>query len=507
MAEREYQPDKIRHLEQQIQDYESLNKALERISSSISVEDAIYYILEQALQLCGAEQGAIILFGPHGHQDTRTLIREGLASEELLDHALNQILGGRALVEKKPLVTDNPQEKLKGLKEKYARITSLLSVLITLQEEMTGVINLITTHPQKRFSERELRLLTLLSNQCAHFIHKTEMYEALQTEAARLKTEVQGKFAFHGTISHSPKMQKVFSLLESVFPTDVRVLIEGASGSGKERIARVIHYNGPRKDRAFVAIDCGALPASLLESELFGYVKGAFTGANQDRQGLFEEADGGTLFLDEIGNMPLEIQAKLLRALQEGEIRPLGSSQVKKVDVRIIAATNEDLPARIKAGEFRQDLFFRLNVVNIALPPLRERKEDIPVLADHFLRQKSTKYGKQLEGFQPEAMAALEKYAWPGNIRELENAVERAVVLCKSGQLSKADFPFLSAPQVFVNEIFEPQPWEAAIQVYKRGYLLKVLEHTGGMKKKAAELLQIQQSYLSRLLKNLQIDD
>jgi len=268
----ENQPDRIHQLEQQVEDYDLLNKALERISSATSVEDAIQHIIEETLQLCGADQGSIVLFGPQSSQDARTLIREGESSEQILDHNLNQLLAGYVFVEKKPFLTDKLRETLKVPEEKYTAITSVLSVPLVLRDEITGVINLITTNQKTRFTGRELSLMTLLSNQCAHFIHKTEMYEELSAEAARLKTEVQGKFAFQGIIGNSPKMQKIFSLLESVFPTDVRVLIEGASGTGKERIARIIHYNGPRKDQAFVAIDCGALPANLLESELFGYL-------------------------------------------------------------------------------------------------------------------------------------------------------------------------------------------------------------------------------------------
>jgi transcriptional regulator with PAS, ATPase and Fis domain len=226
-------------------------------------------------------------------------------------------------------------------------------------------------------------------------------------------------------------MQEVFALMERVIPTEGRVLLEGESGTGKELFARVIHYGGPRAAAPFVAVDCGALPANLLESELFGYVKGAFTGAMRDKKGLFEEADSGTLFLDEIVNMPIEVQSKFLRAIQEGEIRPLGSTQVKKVEVRIIAAASANLRAQVQAGKFREDLFYRLNVVSISLPSLRERKEDIAILANHFLHKMATKYGKKISGFKPETLVHLEAYSWPGNVRELEHVVERMVILAE----------------------------------------------------------------------------
>jgi DNA-binding NtrC family response regulator len=330
-------------------------------------------------------------------------------------------------------------------------------------------------------------------------------------ESGNLKTcakpESQSLFDDTGIVGQSAIIQSVFSLVRQVMPTDVRVLISGESGTGKECIARAIHDGGPRQDGPFVAVDCGALPANLLESELFGYVKGAFTGADRDHKGLFEGAHRGTLFLDEIVNMPVEVQAKLLRAIQESEIRPLGSSQVRKVDVRIITAASESVRDEMIAGKFRRDLFYRLNVVNINLPALRERKEDISILADHFLGMLNKKYGKHIKGFHADTMVHLEAYAWPGNIRELEHAMERAVVLCQSDQLSQTDFPFFETPHTTSDTLFQPRPWDEAVFGLKRQYLINILKRTGGAKKQAAEILQIQPTYLSRLLKNLQIDE
>lgn len=306
-----------------------------------------------------------------------------------------------------------------------------MSVPLTLQGNILGVINLISLDKKRGFRERELRLLEILASQCAQFVENARLHESLFVETERLRKEVRGKYAPHGIIGHSPKMLEVFALLERVIPTDGRVLIRGESGAGKELIARMIHYGGPRKEKSFVAVDCGALPANILESELFGYTRGAFTGANRDKKGLFEEADGGTLFLDEIANMPTEIQSKFLRAIQEGEIRPLGSNRIKKVDVRIISASSSNLAELVKAKTFRQDLFYRLNVIEVTLPPLRERREDIVVLADHFLRKHNRTHGKKLRGFKPETITHFENYAWPGNVRELENAVERMVILAE----------------------------------------------------------------------------
>jgi transcriptional regulator with PAS, ATPase and Fis domain len=233
-----------------------------------------------------------------------------------------------------------------------------------------------------------------------------------------------------------PKVQKI---VERVAPTDPPVLIKGESGTGKELIARAIHQNSPRKNEAFIPINCGALPENLLESELFGHMKGAFTGAHQNKKGLFEEADGGTLFLDEIGEMTPPTQVKLLRVLQDGEVRRVGSNTGVKTDVRIVAATNQNLHSNIEDGSFREDLYYRLQVIVLHLPPLRERKEEILPIAEHYLKNYSQKFRKPIKGFSKEAQAALHEYSWPGNIRELINAVERSVILCQDEEVQPDD--------------------------------------------------------------------
>jgi DNA-binding NtrC family response regulator len=456
--------NKIKQQEEKIRDYELLDKILRQVNTEIHVEDTLKLIIKETLQLCGADQASIMLIDSDRIPEPLTLMRQGHSGDRTLDHFLNSLLTGWVMHHQTSLLS-NDLAKIVGknrIKVKYREILSVLSVPLIEEGKICG------------------------------------------------KEDAQKKHERHGIIGHSPRMQTVFTLLDSVLPTDVRVLIEGESGTGKERIARAIHFSGPRKDAPFVAIDCGALPVNLLESELFGYVKGAFTGANQDRRGLFEEAHGGSLFLDEIGNMPLEVQAKFLRAIQEGEIRPLGSGKVKKVNVRIIAAASKNLQEEIKHGKFRQDLFYRLNVVSIALPPLRERIEDIIILADHFLKQMKGKYEKRIEGFDAATIRALESYSWPGNIRELENAIERAVVLCKTDHLEKNDFTLQEfAPGKTGDTVagFEPLPWEEALFNMKRKYIKQVLQYTGGLKKKAAEILHLQPTYLSRLLKNLNLQN
>ena len=251
----------------------------------------------------------------------------------------------------------------------------------------------------------------------------------LMLENVYLRQELQGKYGFHNIVGKSKKMQEIYRIIAKVAMTDSTVLIYGQSGTGKELIARAIHFNSPRREKPFVPVDCAVLSENLLESELFGHIRGSFTGAVTTKPGLFEVADGGTVFLDEVGNISLAIQAKLLRVLQEREFTPVGGTKAKKIDIRLIAATNKDLEKMIKEETFREDLYYRLNIVPIYLPVLKERQEDIPLLASHFLKKYSDEMGKSVKGFAPEAMKRLMRYPWPGNVRELENVVERAVVM------------------------------------------------------------------------------
>jgi DNA-binding NtrC family response regulator len=256
-----------------------------------------------------------------------------------------------------------------------------------------------------------------------------------------LRQQLRGKYKFDNIIGNSPAIQQVFSRMEKILHTDSTVLILGASGTGKELVARAIHFNGSRKEKPFIPINCGAIPAELLESELFGHVRGSFTGAVADKPGKFELANHGTIFLDEIGTMPLHLQMKLLRVLQEQEIERVGSTRPTKLDVRVISATNADLEEKVHRGEFREDLYYRLNVIPIPLPPLQKRREDIPLLAKHFLKKICTDMRRPIMGLTPDAVRALEGYEWPGNVREMENAIERAVALTDSNVIDRQDLP------------------------------------------------------------------
>jgi DNA-binding NtrC family response regulator len=279
-------------------------------------------------------------------------------------------------------------------------------------------------------------------DEVAVVVKKALETRSIMLENIYLRGEIQAKYRFENIIGNSKKMQEIYRLIAKVAPTNSTVLISGESGTGKELIARAIHYNSARKDRQFVPVDCAVLSENLLESELFGHIKGSFTGAIVTKPGLFEVADGGSLFLDEIGNISLAMQSKLLRVIQEREFTPVGGTKLKKVDIRLIAATNQDLQEKIKEGAFREDLFYRLNIVPIQLPPLRERKEDIPLLALHFLRKYCQEMGKNPKALSPASLELLMRYAWPGNVRELENIIERAVIMTDEEVLVPQHFPF-----------------------------------------------------------------
>ncbi len=277
----------------------------------------------------------------------------------------------------------------------------------------------------------------------ARSVAKAAERKALWNRNRQLETRLRERdgLAPGGLVGASAPIREVQRMIDAVAYSSTTVLITGESGTGKELVARALHARSPRKAQPFVALNCGALTETLLESELFGHVKGAFTGAQRDQKGLFDAADGGTIFLDEIGDIPLSTQVRLLRVLQEGDIKRVGSADSVKVDVRVIAATHRDLPRLVKSGRFREDLFYRLNVINIPLPPLRERTEDVPLLAHHFLRRYSDRLGKRVKTLAPEALELLCGYRWPGNVRELENAVERAVVLCRAETVTPSDLP------------------------------------------------------------------
>lgn len=380
-------------------------------------------------------------------------------------------------------------------------ITGNASAETAVEAMKEGAFDYIT----KPFNFEKLKV------QVAKAIEKNQ----LVSENLYLRQQLRGKYRFDNIIGNSPAMQTVFTRIEKIVQTDSTILILGESGTGKELVARAIHFNGPRKDKPFVAINCGGIPSELLESELFGHVRGSFTGAVSEKMGKFEAAQGGTIFLDEIGTMPMPLQMKLLRVLQEHEVEKVGSTKKIKLDVRVISATNANLEEDIRQGRFREDLFYRLNVIPISLPPLRERREDIALLAQYFLQKSCREMKCPLKILTPEAVKALEHWDWPGNVREMENVIERSVALTDGDRIDTKDLPpnFGGKEGIHSTELFHPKVTEegidmpAIIEEMEKGMIIEALHLAEGVKARAASLLGLNRTTLVQKIKRLGLED
>lgn len=395
---------------------------------------------------------------------------------------------------------------------------SMICVPLRTRKSFLGVLYVLNKRSGE-FTEREARILEIVSGTIAVSVENARFYGELQDHVHTLEREkrlllsqVQAGSGFTEIIGSSPAMRHMFGLLEKVIDTPTTVLIQGETGTGKELIARVIHFNGPLKDMPFVAENCGALPENLLESELFGHVKGAFTGAVANKKGLFEIADGGTIFLDEIGEMPMSMQVKLLRVLQEGQLRPVGSSQTRQVNVRLIASTNRDLAEEIENGTFRQDLFYRINVFQITPPPLRERGDDVLLLADHFLSKYSAKLQKPVPHLSPEVTGLLLRFEWPGNVRELENEMERAVAMSAGEKYIRRQhlsdkIARLGKSGYSSGSISDSGSLKDAVQRVEERMIREALEQTGGNRSKAAKMLGLSRQGLLNKIATYNVQD
>jgi len=376
-------------------------------------------------------------------------------------------------------------------------ITAYASIESAISAMKTGAYDYI----QKPFKHDELLLV----------VERAIAHRKLQDENLRLKDELKRKFSFEKIIGKSEVMNSIFETIKAAAPTRSTILIQGESGTGKELVARAIHLNSDRANSAFIIVNSGSLPPDLLESHVFGHVRGAFTGAVSEKKGLFEAADKGTMFFDEISSLNPDTQAKLLRVMQDREFMKLGGTKTIRVDVRVIAATNSDLEEMISHRKFREDLFYRLNVIKIELPPLRNRKEDIPLLTKHFLGMYSKENSKEILGISDEVMEILENYDWPGNVRELENLIERAVVLTKSKVITRENLPgFLMPSHKKESSTFVPSNEDLNLrrqtQEYQRRAILNALKKSKGVQKKAARLLGVKPTTLNEMIKRLDID-
>jgi transcriptional regulator with GAF, ATPase, and Fis domain len=384
-----------------------------------------------------------------------------------------------------------------------SEVRSLLCVPLSVFQRMTGCIYLDSTNTVNRFHEDHLQLMAAVAGISAIALDNARRQQWLEQENQRLTMEVRQD---QSLVGEGTRMKEIFQFLARVAPTDSTVLIEGESGTGKELAARALHRNGQRANRPFVAINCAAIPETLLETELFGHERGAFTGAAAQKKGRLEMAEGGVVFLDEIGELAPQLQVKLLRVLQEREFERVGGTHPIKLDIRLIAATNRHLEEAARKGEFRQDLYYRLAVVNLTMPPLRERRDDIPMLTRHFVQKHAKRCKVKAKPVSREAMAALVNYDWPGNVRELENAIERALVLGSSDMILLEDLPESVVEQNSPAETHEGK-YHAQVKHLKKQLILDAVEQTGGNYVDAAGILGVHPNYLHRLIRNLGIKD
>lgn len=436
-----------------------------------------------------------------------------LAGEENL---LSQTLAQRAIKERKSLlIMDTQMDSRVSMSIKIIGANSILCAPLLCPKRTLGILQIESKSKNYEFSKADLDLVTGIASQVALLIYNAELLddlkkakERIEFENKNLKRQQKIHSSFSNIVGTSVKIKETLELVKKVSNAPYSVLITGESGTGKELITRAIHYNGSRSEQPFVVLNCAAIPRDLLESELFGYEKGAFTGAMETKLGLFEVANNGTIFLDEIGEMHVYTQAKVLRVLQEKEFQRIGGTRVIKVDVRILAATNKDLKAAMSSGEFREDLFYRLNVVPIHIPPLRERKEDIPLFIAHFLALSCADVGKRIKGFTPEALTFLSNYAWPGNVRELRNVIERIVTLVPDDSIVGVEM----LPQEVCNKsAVRLQKYKSTGTLYEAQkqleieMLLEALKSSGGNKSKAAELLGISRKVLYEKIETYKI--
>jgi Nif-specific regulatory protein len=380
---------------------------------------------------------------------------------------------------------------------------SILAVPMLVRGQCVGVLEIINKKDKKYFTQSDLQWLEIFAVQSAIAIENAKYLERAREEIGYLRDQISADKGYHVLVAESPEILEKLDLIDRVAKTDSSVLILGESGVGKELIAEQVHLKSNRKNGPFVRVNCAALPEGLLESELFGHVKGAFTDAVQNRRGRFELADGGTIFLDEIGDFPLKLQAKLLRVLQQKTFERVGSSDTVTVDVRIVAATNRNIDGQVKRGEFRSDLYYRLNVLPIYVPPLRQRKSDIPALAEFFLKKFSRETKKQFSGFTDQALEQMLSYAWPGNVRELENAVERAVVIAKDKIIGARDL--LIGDVSGDHDEFRGKSLKEALTIFKKHFIASALDEHKWNQTETSRILDIQRTYLSRLIRELGI--
>jgi Nif-specific regulatory protein len=490
--------------------FETLIEINTLINSDYSdVRELLSKIIESATRLMAAEASSLLLVNPENNK-LYFEIALGAKGPEVQRFSLNmgEGIAGWVAANNRSLIVNDVHADGRFFSDISKQIgfptNAILAVPMRVKDRCVGVIEIINKAGGGAFTDEDLQWLEIFATQAAIAVQNARSLEKVKEEIYHLQDEIQAERGYHTFIGSSKAIKERLDIALRAAQTDSSVLLLGESGVGKELFAEQIHLHSPRANNPLIRVNCAALPESLLESELFGHVKGAFTGATSDRRGRFELADGGTIFLDEIGDLPLTLQVKLMRVIQSKTFDRVGGAEPVKVDVRIIAATNKDIEKEVEEGRFRADLYYRLNVLPIYIPPLRERREDIPLLAEFFLKRFNREIKKQITGFSPEAMDLLLSFAWPGNVRELENVIERAVVTSKFDQLPAEAFVLAGHSQAREDQYAGKQLKEA-VNVFKRHYIRQTLEMNRWNQTRTAKLLGIQRTYLSRLVKELEI--
>ena len=474
-------------------------KKLQEFTSALfahgSVDEVLEALMDGVVEITGAAKGFLILFEDETPiiKVARNLRRENLGSgaDQLSDSIVAQVVATRAAI----IVSDaQNHDKFSNAQSVInLKLNSVMCAPLMNKQQLLGLIYLGNDTVRGLFEGAMLELLKVFAAQASLIVQNALLLDELKLRNVTLSRELEQQ-RFGEIIGSSPAMERVFRKVEKVAATEVSVLVGGETGTGKELIAREIHRRSQRKDGPFITVNCGAIPETLMESEFFGHVKGAFTGADSTRPGKFQAANGGTIFLDEIGEMPLSLQVKLLRVLQEHQIVKVGATKTETLDIRVVAATNRNLEEEIRRGTFREDLYYRLNVIHIDLPQLRDRGEDTLLLAKYLLKRYAEEFGTPVKGFSPGAAAAIRKYAWPGNVRELENRIKKAVILCDGSMLGQEDLDLGGESMAQVLPLAE------AREQFQKAYILETLEKNGGNRAKTAKDLDVDPRTIYRYL-------
>jgi Nif-specific regulatory protein len=507
---------RLEYTEHKLGKLETLLEITRSLNSTLNLNELLEMIMDSIIKLADTDRGFLMLADKAGDLQFRIARDRERSSLEQTDFAISYTIVNEVKQKGEPLFVSDLSESERFKNQESVldlQLRTAVCVPLMLDDKVIGVIYTDSSRITNEFTISDLPIVTAFAAQTAVAIENAKLHgevmlsrESLARENLELKERLSEKYEFDGIIGKSKAMQDIFSTIKKVAPLDTTILIQGETGTGKELIARAIHFNGGRKTNKLVTINCGAMPQELLESELFGHKRGAFTGATSDKAGLFETANEGTVFLDEIGDMPQPLQVKLLRALQDGEIRRVGENIPRKVDVRIIAATNRDLSEDIRNGNFRHDLFYRLNVVPITIPPLRDRAEDILPLIEHFLEMYCSKMKKGSVRMTAPAIKLLLNHMWDGNVRELENTVERALALCGDSKLLSAEhFPQLDPDSAAFESLERHKSLKEKLHSVEKQIIIDTLNKTEWNITKAAEVLEVTRQHLHNKIKQYNI--